>query len=115
MSYDNVAVSDLKKNDVDIYGSRIVPGKQNILSGGRHLLSGDRHLIYLAFVDRVTLAQPPRHRSIHKCKIDVFPYNIYLYNLIKISPFISLERRSVCFLSLVTKTNGERDERANFN
>ena len=34
-------------------------------------------------------------------------------NLIKISPFISL---SVCFcLSRATKTNGERDERANFN
>ena len=29
----------------DIYGSRIVPGKKNILSSGRHLLSGGRHLI----------------------------------------------------------------------
>ena len=28
-----------------MYGSRMVPGKENILSGGRHLLCGDRHLI----------------------------------------------------------------------
>ena len=31
-----------------IYGSRMVPGKKNILSGGRHLLSGGPHLMYLA-------------------------------------------------------------------
>ena len=53
MSYDKVAVSDLRMilGDVDIYGSRIVPGKKNILSGGRHLLSDDRRLIYPASVD----------------------------------------------------------------
>ena len=28
-----------------LYGSRMVPGKKNILSGDRHLLYGGRHLI----------------------------------------------------------------------
>ena len=31
-----------------MYGSRMMPGKKNILSGGRHLISGGRHIIYLS-------------------------------------------------------------------